>query len=250
MCITLSDYCNIALREITCGFSSWHQNECSATSSSADSVTKRRPNGSFKWWGVYQGINSPTNGALCKWSPFIWHLMLFYCPLCTYSTGTVFPTEIVWKQKQKALNSKRSESGGGGRCLSRTKRAVNWEHTGTDLKAASVSVCCWGEEECATLSAVCLELRLCALLYNLTFADTSWLTYSPEQTRPNCSGPFGSLLVLSNGLGKYKFLVLAEKAALLRWPLLFTYIFTFFFITVPSAKVNAVTQIAAIPVLY
>lgn len=185
--------------------------------------------------------------ALCANGHRLYDIWCFFIAHSAHTVLEPYSPLKSYESKNKRPWIVRGARAGGGL---RTKRAVNWEHTGTDLKAASVSVCCWGEEECATLSAVCLELRLCALLYNLTFADTSWLTYSPEQTRPNCSGPFGSLLVLSNGLGKYKFLVLAEKAALLRWPLLFTYIFTFFFITVPSAKVNAVTQIAAIPVLY
>lgn len=239
MCITLSDYCNIALREITRGSSSWHQNECSATSRTADSVTKRRPNGSFKWWGVYQGINSLSNGALCKRSTFILHLMLLlpvfiahsaaHTGLDTYSPLTSFESNKKKKKKErkerkkernkgkKTLRGKKKESG-GTRWLGLTKRAVNCKRTRADMKAEGVSVCCRGEEERATLSAFCLQLRLCALLYSLTFADTSWLTYRPEQMKPNRSGPFGSPLVTSKGLEKCECLALAEKAALLRWP--------------------------------
>lgn len=80
----------------------------------------------------------------------------------------------------------------------------NCRHTCTDLKVASVSVCCWGEEERAALSGLSLELRPCLVLYILTFRDTSWLTYSPEQTRTNRPGPFGSLPVMSKGLERRK----------------------------------------------
>lgn len=110
--------------------------------------------------------------ALCANGQHLYHSTLMLLPqvftahsaahavLDTYSRLTLFI-----KKKKKKIESI------GTCCL--TKRAADGKHTGTDLRAASVSVCCRGEEEYATLSGLCLQLRLCALLYNLTFADTS-----------------------------------------------------------------------------
>lgn len=113
-CITLSDYCNITQRGITCiffFFSSlsllwpWHQDECSATSRSADAAAKRLEmdpvSGGesiktlifcFKWSAA-----QTVNAYISLWSfpqsfffysswPFLWNYPLFcdyYSTCCT-----------------------------------------------------------------------------------------------------------------------------------------------------------------------
>lgn len=124
-----------------------------------------------------------------------------YCPLCcTYSTWPHSPlNSFKSKRGLEWQGKKRKRVEGRAICV-----WPNCRHTCADLKVASVSVCCCGEEERAALSGLCLELRPCLVLYILTFGDTSWLTYSPEQTRTNRPGPFGSLLVVSKGLERRK----------------------------------------------